>query len=124
MLHLPLFALFYTLYVSKILIEITELSSEPSNQSHTRRSILFQKQKELKTDHLSAILFGGTIKTHTREYSSDRCELCILSIMQPLKFVFHLAYWNLKYRKEKRQHGGGGGKGKWNELDDGSLDAE
>eukprot|EP00816_Leptocylindrus_hargravesii_P004046 CAMPEP_0196800980 /NCGR_PEP_ID=MMETSP1362-20130617/584_1 /TAXON_ID=163516 /ORGANISM="Leptocylindrus danicus, Strain CCMP1856" /LENGTH=70 /DNA_ID=CAMNT_0042171631 /DNA_START=93 /DNA_END=305 /DNA_ORIENTATION=- len=26
--------------------------------------------------------------------------------------------------KDKPQHGGGGGKGKWNDLDDGSLDYE
>eukprot|EP00590_Aulacoseira_subarctica_P003672 CAMPEP_0172414440 /NCGR_PEP_ID=MMETSP1064-20121228/1098_1 /TAXON_ID=202472 /ORGANISM="Aulacoseira subarctica , Strain CCAP 1002/5" /LENGTH=71 /DNA_ID=CAMNT_0013151107 /DNA_START=116 /DNA_END=331 /DNA_ORIENTATION=+ len=26
--------------------------------------------------------------------------------------------------KAKPQHGGGGGKGKWNELDDGTLDEE
>eukprot|EP00815_Leptocylindrus_aporus_P005418 CAMPEP_0116050404 /NCGR_PEP_ID=MMETSP0322-20121206/360_1 /TAXON_ID=163516 /ORGANISM="Leptocylindrus danicus var. apora, Strain B651" /LENGTH=70 /DNA_ID=CAMNT_0003532947 /DNA_START=158 /DNA_END=370 /DNA_ORIENTATION=- len=26
--------------------------------------------------------------------------------------------------KSKPQHGGGGGKGKWNDLDDGSLDYE
>ena len=25
-------------------------------------------------------------------------------------------------RKEKKQHGGGGGKGKWSDLDDGSMD--
>jgi phosphopantothenoylcysteine synthetase/decarboxylase len=24
--------------------------------------------------------------------------------------------------KDKKQHGGGGGKGKWNDLDDGTLD--
>ena len=26
------------------------------------------------------------------------------------------------HSKEKKQHGGGGGKGKWNDLDDGTLD--
>ena len=25
------------------------------------------------------------------------------------------------FRKEKKQHGGGGGKGKWSDLDDGSM---
>ena len=25
-------------------------------------------------------------------------------------------------RKEKKQHGGAGGKGKWNDIDDGSMD--
>ncbi len=101
MLQLSVFVLFYTLFVSKILIEkITELSSELSNQSHTKRSILFQKQKELKTDLLNAILFGGTIWTHTREYSSDRCELCILSIILPLKCFFPCL---LDFKIQKRE---------------------
>jgi hypothetical protein len=26
------------------------------------------------------------------------------------------------FRKEKKQHGGAGGKGKWNEVDDGTLE--
>jgi hypothetical protein len=29
---------------------------------------------------------------------------------------------NFSGEKEKKQHGGAGGKGKWNELDDGSMD--
>lgn len=33
--------------------------------------------------------------------------------------AFHISY---KILREKKNHGGGGGKGKWNELEDGSMD--
>ena len=35
--------------------------------------------------------------------------------------IFLFLPYNEMFRKEKKQHGGGGGKGKWDELDDGSM---
>ncbi len=60
----------------------------------------------------------------TCKYITVHCERFKL-IFFPYFFLIDFP-WNIisVCSKEKRQHGGGGGKGKWNDLDDGSLDVE
>ncbi len=48
-------------------------------------------------------------------------RLVAVCLVQCTHFLFDSIY--TCYSQEKKQHGGGGGKGKWNDLDDGTLDA-
>ena len=94
--------------------------------STTRDIIMFLKRKIQKRGLPRETLLESmiTIPSGTCEYewrflsSEAQCVSCSLTVCSlPFCLCIHACY-----SQEKKQHGGGGGKGKWNDLDDGTLE--
>ena len=110
---------------------LCSLSTAPSpvqtltETTTTRATERFPKRKARKKDRPRGTLLESTIMIPTGLLWFCVMVIgCFVSCKTHILQLFSGTLNNsfIMYSKEKKQHGGGGGKGKWNDLDDGTLD--